>query len=862
MSSVPLEDQLRSMILKNSGPSDIEQPTSTGQYPPENDDAAAFQTQHQQFPPLPPPGSRGGRHQNRSRSQQIPAENANNASPNSPHASRRGPHHGSSHSGPGRPYFGPGSPQQRQHGFQSQQSSPGYVPPHMRHRSSEWHQQRGGFHQSRGSWHHQQPGQFGPAAVAQPSSPGNFGPRHSYRQSAPGPIQILQRPNPGGPANGSFRPGPPLYNPNPRYQQYQQQQQEQLQAQCRYLGDLAAIEIPEVAMTDDELREKELFVERLQEICQSQIASFPDVPSIQFKCFGSIGTGFATKGSDIDLAVVTLNADDTELAQKAGPRALERIFLDEGFGARLLTNTRVPIIKFCEKPSVELLANLKAERKKWDDLPEEEKKALLEGRSKSPEEDKEANTNEITGIVDAAGNEESPSPKDEDGSEAGKKASAKRRKNKPSTSKVATEDPGNDTTTQEKPGSNENEPSQSVNNGGGTVDAEEKTVDALQKREHRQEKPWLRERPMGPLDFPKEGVGIQCDLNFAGHLGIYNTRLLHCYAISDQRVRDMVIFVKAWAKRRKINSSYNGTLSSYGYALMVLHYLMRIPEQPVTPDLQLLSNVSVEGRSPEVVDVICNGHVVKFLADEEYIRDLVRAGQWTRNQDSLGSLLRGFFRYYGCPGVPDRVGGFHWTRDVITFGQRRPFERMVTKEELGWTKARIEKDSVSSRPIYPSKRDADKESHRKKKSATATSSASKTPSSSTTTSAAPSITRASAPSARSFAAPGASSTTRPTPAHTRTCSPPSTMTRLRPSSSAASPRRRSSPSPPLRPITIRHPNRRIAQAPCRSCRPRWVARPWAWRRRGGASFPRSMAPGARLLVATVRMASGPRLLLK
>ncbi|KAK7722922.1 hypothetical protein SLS57_004775 [Botryosphaeria dothidea] len=512
-------------------------------------------------------------------------------------------------------------------------------------------------------------------------------------QSAPGPIQILQRPNPGGPANGSFRPGPPLYNPNPRYQQYQQQQQEQLQAQYRYLGDLAAIEIPEVAMTDDELREKELFVERLQEICQSQIASFPDIPSIQFKCFGSIGTGFATKGSDIDLAVVTLNADDTELAQKAGPRALEKIFLDEGFGARLLTNTRVPIIKFCEKPSVELLANLKAERKKWDDLPEEEKKALLEGRSKSPEEDKEANTNEITGIVDAAGNEESPSPKDEDGSEAGKKASAKRRKNKPSTSKVATEDPGNDTTTQEKPGSNENEPSQSVNNGGGTVDAEGKTVDALQKREHRQEKPWLRERPMGPLDFPKEGVGIQCDLNFAGHLGIYNTRLLHCYAISDQRVRDMVIFVKAWAKRRKINSSYNGTLSSYGYALMVLHYLMRIPEQPVTPDLQLLSNVSVEGRSPEMVDVICNGHVVKFLADEEYIRDLVRAGQWTRNQDSLGSLLRGFFRYYGCPGVPDRVGGFHWTRDVITFGQRRPFERMVTKEELGWTKARIERDS-------------------------------------------------------------------------------------------------------------------------------------------------------------------------
>lgn len=449
-------------------------------------------------------------------------------------------------------------------------------------------------------------------------------------------------------------------------------------------------------MTDEELKEKEEFVQRLQDICQNEISSLPEVPSVEFKCFGSIGTGFATKGSDIDLAVVTADESDTELAQKVGPRVLEKIFLDHGFGARLLTNTRVPIIKFCEKPSDELRENLKAERKKWDDLPEEEKKALLEGGPKSPGGEGNTNDAEAPGDKDAVGGDDPPSSKEDDGPDADKKAPSKRKKNKGSASTSSAKDGSVDSVQKAQPmADGETATSQLPVTAQGQGAGEEKNPDVLQKREPRPEKPWLREKPMGPLDFPKEGVGIQCDLNFAGHLGIYNTQLLHCYAISDQRIRDMVIFVKAWAKTRKINSSYNGTLSSYGYALLVLHYLIRIPEEPLTPDLQLLSNLPTNGQSPKVVDVTCHGHAVKFLADEAYIREKAHSGQWSRNQDTLGALLRGFFRYYGCPGIPDRVGGFHWTRDVITFGQRKPWDRMVTKEELGWTKARVEKDSVS-----------------------------------------------------------------------------------------------------------------------------------------------------------------------
>ncbi|KAK8252866.1 hypothetical protein HDK77DRAFT_371669 [Phyllosticta capitalensis] len=470
---------------------------------------------------------------------------------------------------------------------------------------------------------------------------------------------------------------PQLYDPYANQKkQFLDHQQKQASTQSNYLGQLAAAAFSGSAMTDSELNEKLDFVNRLQKICQTEISNVPNVPQLEFKCFGSIGTGFVTKGSDIDLAVIAHNDEDTEAARKYGPRALEKIFLDNGFGARLLTNTRVPIIKFCEKPSPELLENLRAERQKWDDLPEEEKMAILEGNDKSSDEDA-AEGQDDADTTSEASPVPTKSPNGKGKGSMSKKDSTQndsQSNHKPPPNSQATEAASTDQTVPQTDGSHPSPANQ-------------------EKRDSRQEKPWLREKPLGPLDFPKDGVGILCDLNFAGHLGIYNTRLLHCYATSDQRVRDMVIFIKAWAKKRKINSSYNGTLSSYGYALMVLHYLMRVPNDPVIQDLQTSRTFPSGTNVPNLIDVMVEGHKVKFFGDEDYIHDLKQKGHWTKNRDSLGALLRGFFSYYGRPGIPDRVGGFHWTRDVITFGQRKPWERMVTKGELGWTKARVEINS-------------------------------------------------------------------------------------------------------------------------------------------------------------------------
>lgn len=179
------------------------------------------------------------------------------------------------------------------------------------------------------------------------------------------------------------------------------------------------------------------------------------------------------------------------------------------------------------------------------------------------------------------------------------------------------------------------------------------------------------------LDYPKTGVGIQCDINFSNHLALHNTRLLKCYSLCDPRVRPMIIVIKAWTKSRKINSSYHGTLSSYGYVLMALHYLMNIVQPPVIPNLQLVPQAS----SPES-DYGLNGYNVRFWQSEEVILEAGRRGQLTQNHaDTVGSLLRGFFQYYAHP----HTGGFSWASDVISL--RTP-GGILRKEEKGWTGAK------------------------------------------------------------------------------------------------------------------------------------------------------------------------------
>lgn len=190
------------------------------------------------------------------------------------------------------------------------------------------------------------------------------------------------------------------------------------------------------------------------------------------------------------------------------------------------------------------------------------------------------------------------------------------------------------------------------------------------------------------LEFPKTGTGVQCDINFSAHLALHNTALLRCYSYTDPRVKPLVLFVKHWAKVRGINNSYRGTLSSYGYVLMVLHYLVNVVRPFVCPNLQLLTPPLDPSLPPQEDVTHCRGADIKFWRDEDELQRLAAQNLLTQNRDSLGHLLRGFFEYYahgGSMSAYPAVRCFDWGRDILSL---RTHGGLLSKAQKGWTGAK------------------------------------------------------------------------------------------------------------------------------------------------------------------------------
>lgn len=617
--------------------------------------------------------------------------------------------------------------------------------------------------------------------------------------------------------------------------------------QVNYLQRLAIVEVTNAEMRSEEATKREKLRLHLERVCSETISQFElkkdknfDAKSVQLKCFGSLSSGFATCSSDMDLALVSPHSvPDSSSRDSEIPRLLEKAFLDLGYGARLLTRTRVPIIKFCEEPTPDLAKSLLDERRKYEqerDAPpkpkpekfEKEKKIrkgkdTKEGakdrsmdRSKdgsSPAISRESGLESITKVascstknegsektivsgtkgeveIDAQAGErldyeahetpvssavvDNPNYSTSRRSEAplainddleGNSNCEAKHQGGPLTASTLPDSPMIITTTSSTKGTSEDLVDTEVNNDSTAIKppcsqtegresnckAKGKTKDAtvaLVKKDEAEDEDnvfrtddelvflytlamdegWYdaeerkiikefvtavklqasgagaasldqarlklkdltkilhkyRAPPEQHLDFPKTGVGVQCDINFSNPLALHNTLLLRCYSHSDPRVRPMIIFVKAWAHKRKINSPYHGTLSSYGYVLMVLHYLINVANPPVLLNLQTTKE-AVEDRSP-LNDEIIDGYTVRFWRSENEIIDHARSGRLANNtRDNVGSLLRGFFHYYAQQGYYSPRGGFCWPKDVISI---RTNGGLIPKIEKGWTEAK------------------------------------------------------------------------------------------------------------------------------------------------------------------------------
>ncbi|KZM22930.1 RNA uridylyltransferase [Ascochyta rabiei] len=484
------------------------------------------------------------------------------------------------------------------------------------------------------------------------------------------PPRALQRPQGGFNQTGQVsRGGGSHQYPRPQYAQngYQSQPRIDSAAQVQFMEEVVKRELPKVEMTESEISKHSIFRERLEVTMRQAFAGsgIEDIADISLVAFGSLGSGFALPGSDMDLAVVPLwknpaQADETDIGPRI-PRILEKAVLDAKMGGRLLTRTRVPILKVCESPTPVLFTALLEERRKWDELSEEEKYPLAIDPTVPP---KTVDEMEMERALKSTYQKQAAKPTSEGSVAAGTVA--------PALNAPASTAP--DETLPVTPHAVSNDASN--------------TPSTNKEHQNRTEKQWHREKVLGPLDFPKNGVGIQCDINFANSLGIHNTHMLRCYSLTDARVRPMVLFVKSWAKRRKINSSYSGTLSSYGWVLMVLHYLVNVASPPVCPNLQhyLPQATDINSLSDRFKDAKkISGYDVRFWRNEEEIVRAAQEGRLTQNRQSLASLLCSFFRYFASQGGHyGRQANFYWTSEVLSL--RTP-GGILTKQDKGWVSA-------------------------------------------------------------------------------------------------------------------------------------------------------------------------------
>ena len=568
-----------------------------------------------------------------------------------------------------------------------------------------------------------------------------------------------------------------LYNPGPYSMQSQQTERSRgqisrasLDTQIAYLESLAHVEISKAQISREEFLEKQALRQSLEQLCRMVVsehemqevknaAFVPD--SIELKCFGSLSTTFATKSSDMDLVLVSpMSKPETSSPDSEIPRLIEKALLNSGYGARLLTRTRVPIIRFCEKPTPELADLLLAERIKYEKEKEASREAknqeTLKRKEKRPEksdtplpqdQSNDIATNEARDEVERLsvpkseehqGHNQSESsktsghfpsdiaqtkvggPSHTDGDTQIKKLVDKRERDDPSLAEKSDVERARLYKLAVRDGWYEPPERRRINHFLSALERHGVSKPESDLRNKLHDQPSDRRDPQSvddeqldkaraalldlpnilgryrpppaahPLDFPKDGVGIQCDINFSNHLALHNSHLLKCYASCDPRVRQMVLFVKAWSKKRKINSPYHGTLSSYGYVLMVLHYLINIAKPPVLPNLQVSAMRLQDKMSAKEVSL--EGYNVQFFRNEEKILDLAHRGQITYNQEPVGSLLHGFFHYFALQGQASPSGGFAWIQDTLSL---RTIGGIIDKQVKGWTGAKTETVDMS-----------------------------------------------------------------------------------------------------------------------------------------------------------------------
>jgi DNA polymerase sigma len=205
---------------------------------------------------------------------------------------------------------------------------------------------------------------------------------------------------------------------------------------------------------------------------------------------------------------------------------------------------------------------------------------------------------------------------------------------------------------------------------------------------------------------------MECDLSMHNPLAVLNTSLLRTYAEINPVPRVLAGVIKRWTKARDINNPAKHTLSSYGYIIMLLHFLtfhqrkgqglvgpasqdergIKDHDLPLLPNLQWMNNQwpEMQTGTPYKEHAVLPKNLIKHPLEDRapvnayFYRPtssmLQNLQRLFPGQDlSLGILLASFFRYYAYE--------FDYKRFVVSLHSTLSHglvEREVKAELDGW----------------------------------------------------------------------------------------------------------------------------------------------------------------------------------
>ncbi len=154
------------------------------------------------------------------------------------------------------------------------------------------------------------------------------------------------------------------------------------------------------------------------------------------------------------------------------------------------------------------------------------------------------------------------------------------------------------------------------------------------------------------VKFTDPRSGMHVDISINNTLAIHNTKLLAQYAKLDERVKQLAICVKHWALHRNLSDAPNGTLSSYGWSVLVIFHLIK---EGVIANLQ-------SGEDRTIADI----------EGKEYditINDISKSD--SASKASLAELVYSFFKNYAT---------FDWANEIVSIRSGKS----LTRDEKGW----------------------------------------------------------------------------------------------------------------------------------------------------------------------------------